>query len=152
MEKDPIELFNTSFEPDKCLDTGRKNSLMSPNSEPEMEEFNEGNLVKTIFKELEINTYIDKHTDPFIHNPNYANGQCLHCSFSNKFTALKDEITRMNQEISTTHEILNFKKNQNRELKNTIKRLENTLGKNSEELVFDQKEQSCSCASKCLIQ
>ena len=126
-------------------------TIKSLNSEPEMEEFNEDALVKNLLKELDIQKPFDENADIFNHNPNSPSGDCLHCNFLKKLTNLQQEIVRMNQEVTSTHEILNLKRIQNLELKNTVKRLENSLGKNSIETVLEQKENTCSCGNKCLI-
>ena len=116
----------------------------------EIEENHEDALVQKLLEELDLDNCIGEHADPLIHNPNLLNEDCPHCKIMKKVINLQIEITKMNSEINGTHEVLNLKKLQNCELKNTIKRLENSLGRNNE-IVMEQKESTCSCGSKCLL-
>jgi glutaredoxin len=116
----------------------------------EIEEQQEDGLVQELLNHLDLAGCVDDNVDPLIHYPNLPAEECPHCKIMKKVIGLQAEITKMNSEISCTHEVLSLKKQQNAELKSTIKRLENSLGK-SEGIAIEQKETTCSCGTKCLL-
>ena len=113
-------------------------SIKSIDSEPEMEEFNEEVLVKNLFKELDMGTDPNEHSDIFMHKIN-SNNECFHCKLQENLQKLKQQIDTINNEICTVHEAAHMKKEQNLELKNTIKRLENSLGRGNDTLLLEKK-------------
>ena len=123
---------------------------LSLDREPEMEEFNEDIMIRNLLKELNVEEFISENVDPLVHDPNKLDN-CIHCMLFKKIATLQTEITKMNTEISCTHEILNLKKSQNAELKSTIKRLESTIGNSVSEMMIEQKEPTCTCGAKCMI-
>lgn len=110
----------------------------------------ERSLVKELIKELSLDNCINENVDPLIHNPSCTEDQCAHCKIMKKVGGLQTEISKMNSEIGCTHEILNLKKMQNNELRNTIKRLESTLAKN-DGIIIEKKESCCLCSSDCTV-
>ena len=124
--------------------------VKSLRSEPETEEFNENTLVRHLFKELELDGSLSEHSDPFVHKLN-TNNECFHCKLTERFQKLMQDIDKVNTEISSIHESTTIKKQQNLELKNTIKRLESSLGKSNDDLSLEHKDNSCSCTSGCYI-
>lgn len=125
-------------------------SIQSLHSEPEMEEFNEEALVKTLLKELNMET-TEIQIDPFTHNENIPIDHCLHCKLVKKLSGLKKEIMKINSELNSATETINLKRQQNIELKNTVNKLENNLKGKDDGLVLEQKEKGCSCGSACSI-
>jgi hypothetical protein len=57
----------------------------------------------------------------------------------------------MNQDIGSTNEILQLKKEQNSELKNMIHKLEENCAGSQIGLETENKEVSCGCTNKCLM-
>ena len=145
--KDKLPLiFINNIESESDIDRSMKSNTV----EPEMEDFNDTMLLKNLIKELGIEGSLSTDIDPLKHDP-YAVNTCVHCKLLKKVASLQSEITKMNQEICVTHEILNLKKEQNFDLKNMIKRLEGTLENNTPELALDKTASTCSCTNKCLI-
>ena len=128
----------------------RENSVKSYTIEPEMEDADDTTLLKNLIKELGIEESLSGEQDPLKHNSQSPN-TCVHCKLLKKLTTLQFDISKMNQEICATHEILNLKKEQNGDLKNMIKRLEGNLGKNHDEMLVDKSSTSCSCMNRCII-
>jgi hypothetical protein len=132
-------------------DPSKDNSLKSITLEPEMEDFNDTGLLKNLVKELGIEESLSTEADPLKHDAADP-VNCIHCKLVKKLTTLQADITKMSQEICATHDILNLKKEQNNDLKNMIKRLEVSIGKNQEDTVLDKSTSTCSCGNKCDIQ
>jgi hypothetical protein len=128
----------------------RDDSMHSGTIEPEMEDCNDTMLLKNLIKELGIEEIITEDVDPLKHNVRDPD-VCVHCKLLRKLTALQTDITKMNQEICATHEILSLKKDQNSDLKNMIKRLEGNLGKVHDEMFTEKSAAACSCTNRCLI-
>lgn len=131
--------------------SNRSGSVKSFTVEPEMEDFNDTALLKNLIYELGIEESITTEVDPLKHNAASPN-TCVHCKLLKKLSFLQTDITKMNQEICATHEILNLKKEQNSDLKNMIQRLESSLGRRPEEEdIIDSSSTNCSCTRKCTI-
>ncbi|OMJ65989.1 hypothetical protein SteCoe_5992 [Stentor coeruleus] len=131
-------------------ESDKENSLKSNTLEPEMEDCNDTILLKNLIKELGIEESISQDIDPLKHDA-LSPTTCIHCKLLKKLTTLQTDITKMNQEICATHEILNLKKEQNSDLKNMIRRLEGNLGKNHNEVALENTSSTCSCTGKCSI-
>ena len=147
-KKNPSECIN-----DLELESEDDNSMKSFTAEPEMEDCNDTTLLKNLMKELGIEIPLFDEKDPLKHD-SVAPHNCIHCKLLKKLTCLQKDITKMNQEICATHDILNLKKEQNSDLKNIIKRLEGSLGRNQEleeANVIENSSATCSCTNKCTI-
>ena len=127
------------------------NSVKSFTAEPEMEDFNDTLLLKNLISELGIEESLSIEVD-FLKHDSSSPQSCAHCKLVSKLISLQADITKMNQEIGATHEILNLKKEQNSDLKGMIRRLQGSLGKTEEdEEVIDRSVAICSCTNKCFI-
>lgn len=146
IERPKLPLIVISSVHSQSKDVINKSELI----EVEKEENQEKALVQVLLKELNIRKCAEEGTDPLIHNPFIQEDQCMHCNLMKKVVNLQNEISKMNSDISYTHEILNMKRMQNTELKNTIKKLENSLSK-TDGTVLEQKESTCSCGNNCSI-
>lgn len=122
----------------------------SPAYEPEMEDVHDGSLLKNLAEELGIQESLSDNPDPLVHVPE-AGSACLHCILVKKVNDLQSDILRMNQEIVSTGEVLNVKKEQNNELKGMIDRLKGTCEIDNEDFIPNDKSVSCSCMKKCVI-
>lgn len=118
--------------------------------EPEMEDFTDVALLRNLAKELDIEQTAIEVVDPLKHNE-FRGEDCVHCKIVNKISGLQGEISKMNQEISATNEILKLKQEQNSDLKGMINRLEENLGKSKEDEVVEKNSVNCSCMSKCIV-
>lgn len=118
--------------------------------EPEMEDFTDEALLRNLAKELGIEQNAVEVVDPLKHNE-FRGRDCVHCKIVNKISGLQEEISKMNQEISATNEILQLKQEQNSDLKGMISRLEENLGKSKDDEVVDKNSVNCSCMSKCIV-
>jgi hypothetical protein len=126
-----------------------ENSCKSFTIEPEMEDFNDSALLRNLIQELGIEDSLVTETDPLKHDPLSPN-TCVHCKLLKKITSLQGDITKMNQEICATNEILNLKKEQNGDLKGMIRRLEESLGKEQDDRI-DKGSINCTCNNKCRV-
>ena len=127
-------------------------SVKSVTLEPEMEDCDDTMQFRNLIKELGLEESLAAETDPLTHN-NSSPDSCVHCKLLQKLASLQTDITKMNQEICTTNEILVVKKEQNSELKQMIKNLEKNVDKPQEpqEAELEKTSQNCSCMSKCII-
>lgn len=124
------------------------NSIKSFTIEPEMEDFSDSSQLKVLIQELGIEDLLSSDTDPLKHD-SLSPSTCVHCKLLKKISGLQSDITRMNQEICATNEILYLKKEQNDDLKNMINRLEENLSLSSDLQASDKNGTSCSCMNKC---
>lgn len=125
-----------------------ENSGKSFTIEPEMEDFSDSCLLKNLIQELGIDYFLSTEIDPLKHD-SLSPSTCIHCKLLKKISALQGDISKMNQEICATNEILYLKKEQNVDLKGMINRLEQNLGKPDDSQILEKSEKSCSCMSKC---
>ena len=126
-----------------------ENSCKSFTIEPEMEDFNDSALLRNLIQELGIEDSLITESDPLKHDAS-SPSSCVHCKLLKKITNLQGDITKMNQEICATTEILSLKKEQNGDLKGMIKRLEESLGKEQDDRI-DKNSVTCSCGNKCRV-
>lgn len=131
-------------------ESDKENSLKSNTIEPEMEDCDDTLLLRNLIRELGIDDSLSENIDPLKHE-SISPDTCIHCKLVKKLSTLQSEITKMNQDICTTHEILNIKKEQNTDLKSMIKRLEGNLGNGNEEVLLENASSTCSCGNKCII-
>lgn len=122
----------------------------TPVYEPEMEDNDDNGILKNLIKELGIDESMINEDDPLSHNPSSPDS-CLHCILIKKISALQTDINKMNQDIGSTNEILQLKKEQNSELKNMIHKLEENCAGSQIGLETENKEVSCGCTNKCLM-
>lgn len=127
-----------------------ENSVKSFTIEPEMEDFSDSSQLKLLIHELGIEDFLSTDTDPLKHD-SLSPSTCVHCKLLKKITGLQSDITRMNQEICATNEILYLKKEQNDDLKNMINRLEENLSLSSDSQAAEKNGASCSCMNKCVL-
>ena len=86
-----------------------ENSCKSFTIEPEMEDFNDSALLRNLIQELGIEDSLITESDPLKHDAS-SPSSCVHCKLLKKITNLQGDITKMNQEICATNEILSLKK------------------------------------------
>lgn len=122
----------------------------SPTYEPEMEDVHDESLLKNLAEELGLQESLGTDPNPLIHKPE-AGDSCLHCILLKKITSLQSDIMRMSQEIASTGEVLNLKKDQNSELKGMIDRLKGSCEIDGDENVVETKAVNCTCIKKCVI-
>ena len=125
------------------------NSMKSFTAEPEMEDCNDTGPLKNLIKELGIEESLSNEIELLKHD-SASPGNCVHCRMLQKLNGLQSEITKLNEEICTTHEIINLKRDQNGELISMIDRIEGSMARGSEhKLIIDQSSSTCSCGNKC---
>lgn len=127
-----------------------ENLRKTPVYEPEMEDSDDNGHLKNLFKDLGIDISIINQDDPLEHNP-LSQDSCLHCILIKKISDLQTDISKMNQDINSTNEILQLKKEQNLELKNMIYKLEGNCEGSQIGVEDDNKETSCGCTNKCSV-
>ena len=152
MEKDNVENYTPLvFRNNSDSGSQKSNSVKSFTAEPEMEDCNDTTMLKILIKELGISECLSSDIDPLKHDSSTPGG-CVHCRLLQKLTHLQADITKMNQEICATHEILSLKRDQNGDLKGMIERIEGSMARAPEDdFVIDQSSSHCSCGHRCTI-
>ena len=122
----------------------------TPAYEPETEDNYDNGLLKNLIKELDIEKSIINEDDPLVHNP-LSRNSCLHCILVKKISDLQINISKINQDINSTNEVLQLKKDQNLELKNMIHTIEGNCTGSQIGLETENKKATCGCMNKCFV-
>jgi hypothetical protein len=101
-------------------------------------------LMQELMQELNLNNGPFSSSDLFIHK---AEGECIHCQLIQQVKMMEQDISKLDFEMQHTHEVLKVKASLNSELKNTIKRLEDSLGREESE----RKGINCNCGKSCQV-
>ena len=102
-------------------------------------------LIQELMQELQIENLNCNPYELFTHKDELG---CIHCRLLKQVKVMESDISKLDFEMIHTHEILKVKTTQNAELKNTIKRLEESIGK---EEVVERKGVVCNCATGCWV-
>lgn len=119
--------------------------------EPEVEECCEDNQIRELLDSLGLNFETICQMKAIIHTS--PDSTCLHCKLEEKVKYLQDSISKLNNEIKKTDEVLKSKRITNHDIKSIVERLEGSIGgpEISTELEGENKSKTCSCGSSCII-
>jgi hypothetical protein len=119
--------------------------------EPEVEECCEDNQIREMLDSLGLDFETISQMKTIIHT--IPESSCLHCKLEEKVKLLQDGISKLNNEIEKTDEVLKSKRISNHDIKKIVERLEGSIGgpEISTDLQGESQTNICSCGSSCII-